>query len=304
MEIKELLEQLGYKLKVYNDYYSCPAVFRGGDNETSLAIYPQKNLCIDFVTGQKFSINKLIGLTLKTESDEEIAKYLKDNEIVLNERSNEVLIPTEKIYSPDVLKKLLPIHDYWIKRGIDLDVLKEFKGGLAGKEGRLRGRYVFGVFDGESKVVGFAGRDVTNKSPAYWKLWGAKSIWKYPLFLNYKELKKNKRVILVEGISDCLSLFTCGIRNVVCLFGVHCSDEILKLLIRYDMEKIYIGTNNDFEKNNVGNKAAIEIKKRLSHFFDGHQIRITLPPKHKDFNRMLVEEGKRSIIDWYDGINK
>ena len=42
---------------------------------------------------------------------------------------------------------------------------------------------------------------------------GDKSMWKYPLFLNYKLLKSEKRVIIVESIGDMLALWTLALKT-------------------------------------------------------------------------------------------
>ena len=49
-------------------------------------------------------------------------------------------------------------------------------------------------------------------------------------FICQEEIKKGKNVILVESIGDALSLIEIGIKNVLVLFGVSMSQEIIKNL--------------------------------------------------------------------------
>ena len=47
-------------------------------------------------------------------------------------------------------------------------------------DGKMKDRYVFPIFDKMDRLIGAAGRDVTNFSSIKWKLIGEKSLWVYP----------------------------------------------------------------------------------------------------------------------------
>ena len=76
--VAEILENLGYKLKKHPNYFQTSALYRSGDNPSSVVIYPHDNLVIDYALGEKFSIEALIGKTLKLEDYNKIEDWLKE----------------------------------------------------------------------------------------------------------------------------------------------------------------------------------------------------------------------------------
>lgn len=299
--VKEILESLGYQLNNHNHYYTTRAEYRSGENPGSLGIYPRNNLVIDFVTGQKFSIKKLIALTLKLESEEDVKIWLNKKQFVLPKFeivNPEIKMP--KTYPTEWLNDLLEIHDYWNVRGISSETLKPFRCGLRSKTaGKMVGRYVFTVWNSQNQLVGLAGRDVTNKSKTRWQLMGTKSEWLFPLFLNADIIKKKKEIILLEGIPDVLSCFEAGIKNCICLFGTEMSLKVLNMLIKFDIKKIIITLNND----GPGMEASEKLQNRLLKYFDRRRIQIVLPPgPGKDMNDLLNNGGVDSIHHCIYGI--
>lgn len=295
-----VLQELGYRLKKGTSYYQTTALFRGGDNPTAVTIYPNSNTVIDFVTGEKFNIQGLLQRALNLKDTKEVEEWLHTKNIVIPKITINPRIKMPKIYSPDLLKQLIPVHDYWLDRGIDLDTIQLFKGGLSGNEGSMKHRYIFPVFDGKKQIIGFAGRDIlnseNNKSRPKWMIKGPKNEFKWPLFLNHESIKKHKTVVLLESIGDCLALYSSGIHNVICMFGVECSLSIINLMIRYDLNKIIISTNNDAEGSNAGNEASKKIYNKLSKYFDFGQLFIELPKTGKDWGEVIQQENGKSII--------
>ena len=77
-EIKEILQSLGYKLNDNGRYWRTSAVYRGGDNQTSLHIYKDTGCWRDYVAQTPFlSFEKLIAASLKTNDSNEISKFIK-----------------------------------------------------------------------------------------------------------------------------------------------------------------------------------------------------------------------------------
>lgn len=301
-DISSILIELGYKLKKSNDYYQCKALYRGGDSDTSLAIYPQKNLVIDFVTSEKFSISHLIALTLNLKSDEEVKVWLDNKNYQLPIlKIQEKKLEGEKIFPPEILKNLLQDHSYWQNRGISLEVLKLFNGGI-GLSGRLKDRYIIPIFNGKNQIIGFNARTLID-SPIKYKTIGQKKNFRWPLHINLADIKEKKIVILVEGVGCVFSLFEAGIKNCMCLFGTELSFPQLNTLLKLNLDKIIIATNNDGE-NGPGNEAAQKIYRKLNRYIDSRNLMIALPPG-KDFNIILQEKsGDKLIREWYNLIEK
>jgi hypothetical protein len=82
------------------------------------------------------------------------------------------------------------------------------------------------------------------------------------------------------------------------LFGLSVSKPVTLTLIKSNVDKIIIATNNDMDlETNRGMKAALGIKYKLSKFFSPDSIFVKLPYK-KDFGDMKKQE----IIDWYKSL--
>ena len=287
-------EDLGYPLVNHGNYFSSSAVFREGDNKTALAFYPKENLVLDFVEGTRYTFKSFIAFNLNLNNTEELDKILAERNIIIPKfvKADPKLELTKK-YDISVLNKLIPKHDYFIKRGISEKILLEFRAGLALK-GKLKNRYVFPIFNNKNEIIGFSGRAILDNYEPRWFHYGSKKNWIYPAFLSHSVIKEKREVILVEGIGDILSLFECEIRNCLCLFGVMISAAIIKYLIAVNPKKIIIAVNNDI----AGQEAAEKIKSKLLQFFDSNSIEIRLPIL-KDFNDQLLQN-KESILKWHE----
>jgi hypothetical protein len=289
----EILGEMGYPVQDCGEYIKTQAIYRDGQTIGSVAVYKNKNLVIDFVTGQKYSWEEFIKLCTGDEakSGELIGKTIKAINSV-----PKLIIP--QTFDVNILSQLVPDHSYWLNRGISLNTIQKFKGGVM-MEGKLKNRYTFPVFNQKMEVCGLFGRDLTNKSFNKYKIFGAKSKdFVYPAFLNSKVIQEKKEVILVEGVGCCLSLYECGIENSLVLFGTHLGVGIINYLLKVNPTRIIIATNND--SHNVGQEAAVTINRVLCRYFDRKSIVIDFPPR-KDFNDTLVaENGKEMIYKWYE----
>ena len=294
--VKNILSSHGYPVHESSEYINTAAMWRGGQDSKSVAIYFRDNFCIDFVDGSKFDIKTLISLVTNQKDETELQKYLKNNNIVLSPPSPK--IKQVKIFSDDILKELLPIHDYWIKRGIREKILTEVGGGVYNNKGILKNKYVFPIFNSKKQVVGLAGRDISGNNGEYkWILRGQKANWCYNAFINSKDIRDKKSVFLLESIGDYLTFLECGIRNCMVMFGTELNLAILNYLLKIGVDKIYISTNDDSKKNMAGNNAADKAYKKLSRYFESRQLKIVLPEKENDWNDLLTKNGKHEIIE-------
>jgi hypothetical protein len=300
--IKEILCELGYSLREENGGWRTNALFRNGSNSTALRIFPTGDW-LDFVQNKKGSFEELIALTLGNKTIEQAKDWLRNK----NYNISDVKPSQPKIKLPKTLSEedqkiedsLLPNYDYWIKRGIDPQVLHDLKSGLCLQKGKMKDRYVFPVYNNKNEVIALNGRDVLifdgNKRPK-WKFLGSKSVV-YPAFCNFLCIKSKKEVYLVESIGDCLALFTCGIKNVLVLFGVEMQLSVLNFLLKHNISKINICLNNDSDNNNVGNLAAQKLYRRLGKYLDLRGVKILECPC-KDWNDLLVIHGEEKIVKY------
>jgi hypothetical protein len=295
--IKEILSNLGYNLKEYSKEYRTRPLYRDSDNENVLVIYKDSGRWVDFKENLTGNLQDLVRITLNLSNNVEAKEWISQKAPNTNTYTvyKKPEIKQVKCYSPEVLLKLVKDHGFWNKRSISNETMEAFEGGIL-QEGRMKGRYVFPIFDKERQLIGVAGRDILNRSEKIcpkWKLVGDKINWKYPLQVNLKILSESKSVILIESIGDMLALWEAGIKNTIVTFGLNLNTGILNTLLILNPSKIYISFNNDSTKNNAGNLAAEKAKEKLLKHFDKHQISIILPTQ-KDFGEMTRQE----IIQW------
>lgn len=287
MEILEILQQIGYKdiLDCGQEYRAKP-IYRDSDNKTSLCIKKITGSWYDFSVNIGGNFNQLIQLSTKGMSEEEIKKHF--GELPFYPIDKYELTHMQK-FDKALLSKLKREHTYWINRGISFDVIDQFDGGIT-FNGRMKGRYVFPIFDDKNNLVGFSGR-LLYDSPelSKWKHLGRKTTWIYPLKWNAAILASTKEVILVESIGDMLALWDSDIKNVIVIFGTKISGKIIEFLLKLDISRIILAFNNEPDNNSIGNNSAKDARVKLLKFFDESQVIISLPDK-KDFGEMSKEQ--------------
>ena len=232
-KIKDILDNLGYKLTDKGKYWQTNAVFRQGDNHTALQIWKDTGVWRDYVTGTDY--NNFRKLLEKHFADKrEINNLLEDKDFRYIEKRSSTAIETlenEKVYDEKLLNNLLPHYKFYNDRGISDSTLYFFKGGLA-TQGKMYQRFVFPIYNYYGQIHGFAGRDMLNKEGRpKWKHVGQKRNWIYPFYLpptstcsvsNFTE--QAKEIILVESVGDALNLHENGILNSMVIFGPLCSN--------------------------------------------------------------------------------
>tara|TARA_Y100001938_G_scaffold151179_1_gene246953 strand:+ start:8245 stop:9279 length:1035 start_codon:yes stop_codon:yes gene_type:complete len=296
-KIEEVLTSLGYKLTDRGSYWQTSAIYRNGDNNTALQIYKDTGVWKDYVEQTPYmTFEKLLKVTLKTNDEEVIGNYIKEEDPFefTNLKSTEK-ITMEKTYPESCLDRLLPHYKFYNDRNISSSTLKLFKGGYA-TEGKMLKRFVFPIYNLDDKIHGFSGRDMTNSSQRpKWKHIGIKSKWIYPHKLSRESIDSEGEVFLVESIGDVLSLFENNHRNVLCTFGLEISPSLISYIVGLNPSKIYISFNNDSKsENNAGLISALKNFIKLQSFFDNEKIFIHLPTKN-DFGEMNFDD----ISDWH-----
>lgn len=291
-EIYSVLTRIGYNLNDYGNSWRTMPLYRASGNNMSISIKKSTGEWFDYSAKIGGSLPYLVKLTLNVSMEE--ARRMFNSTAILTMPIEEV--EQAKIFDKELLLKLNKDYSYWINRGISKETLQIFEGGIAGKVGKMANRYVFPIFDLRDNLVGFSGRYLTktfDKIPK-WKILGDKMNWIYPYKYNNHFIKEKEEVILVESIGDMLSLWESGIKNVLVVFGVEVSSDIINFLIRLNLKKVIIAFNNDEDNGFVGNDSAEKARNQLCSFFDLNQIEIRLPCKN-DFNVMTVQE----IQEWY-----
>lgn len=299
-DIKDILTEFNYPYKDMGNYLNFPALWRGGNDQTSVAYYKDKQIAVDFVDGQKYGLKELVAVIIgdKTRTEE----WFKGNKIPENIEYKEKLKVPE-FFDQELLQDLIQDFGYITdKRGISLETAKTFSCGTCLDSQKLiqklKNRQIFCIYNSQKKLVGFSGRALDDNNKIRHKHLGNKSLWVYPAHLNSKIIKETKEVFLVEGIFDLMRLWDLNIKNVLVLWGTEASFSIVNYLLKINPKTIYICTNNELDSENggVGNEASKKIFGRLKKYFNLNQIKIYLPPA-KDFCEIKDD---KIIKDWYN----
>ncbi len=270
----------------------CPiCALSGGDSgKQHLRIWPSQ--AFRCVKDDSKEHNKAVRAVIYDSADPETLA-----ELSLQVIDPEPKLEVEKVYPEEMLTKLVPDYRYWAGRGISEEVLRRMGGGLAPADERskLSGRFIHPLRNKGDKLIGFAGRLVSEASfGPKWKILGKKTKFVYPHYsILSKELDSKKEIILVEGIGCVLSLASAGIWNTFCLFGLNVSSVLLGLVVSKNLKRVVIATNN--EASGIGNTAAAKIRAQLIVFLGEEKVIVHLPDK-KDFAEMSSE----AIQQWYN----
>lgn len=294
--VREILEELGYRINSTSSSYRCRPLYRDSDNNTSLSINKITGNFIDFPRNISGTFEELIRLTLKFDHLNKAKIWLENKNYKLDDSEQKPILKMNKIFDESEIRYFFPIYDYWNKRGISNEILKLFGGGVAMK-GKMLRRYVFPIRNDEGDIIGFSGRSIANNS-VKWLHNGKTSIRTYPYYINRQYIEETKEIILTESIGNCLALWEAGFKNALVMFGVRISDAMISLLIKVNPNRIIIATDND----GAGNSAANEIYNKLSKFFDINKLQIGTPLDKNDLLAILEDNGVEGIKKWYRGL--
>lgn len=229
-------------------------------DETGVQLRSQERVFIDEKSGVQISKTELLRIHeiaakfyySMIKSSPEAIQYLKSRGL-----SAEIVRDFRLGFAPPGWTSLI---DHCKKFGISVSTL--IAGGLAiDKDNgngydRFRNRVIFSLFDLSGKVIGFAGRGMSEKEqPKYLNspetiLYRKKELL-YGLCMARQAIKENGYVIVVEGYMDYLALFQSGIKNVVAVSGTAFTEEHAHLLKRFTNKIILI-----FDGDAAGQTAA------------------------------------------------
>lgn len=296
-DLKDLLGTIGYDQLVDDGrFWRTNAIYRNGDNKTSLRINKSSGDWKDFVEQRHGTIEDLVKLTLNL-GDVEFKQFCEGNRVDINAlvlKKEKPLITMDKTFDESVIANLLPHYKFYEDKGISKETLKFFRSGLD-HSGSMNQRYVFPIYGQDGKIQGLSGRDMTGKRDAKWKHMGRKANWLYPLWMPKYNLNavgekapaiypcreailKKREVILVESIGDMLALWEYGVYNVLVTFGLDILPKLGSFLMTLDLDRIVIAFNNDFESDiNRGRNGAIKAYIDLMHYVDFAKLNICLP---------------------------
>ena len=286
LDIKSFLQDKGCKIQQSGGEIQIVATWRGGQN-FSVSINPRNGNWFDFVEASGGSFDKLVTLLGGEITDQ---NYSFSN----TDWVDELKLPQK--FDISILNGLIKDYSYWENRAIDKVIFDEFTAGIF-KDGKMAKRHCTVIYGQNKDIVGVSGRALENWMKPKWKHLFKVSDVCFPLYLNKETIKEKQEVILVESLGNLFSLWSAGIKNVICIFGTRLHNKILSNLISLNLKTIIVSLDNDSENHNVGNLAAENVKIKLSNFFDENIIKIILPPDpFNDWNECIQKAGPDSIV--------
>ncbi len=187
---------------------------------------------------------------------------------------------------------------YLLKKGYSQELIHE--AGLVlerkSKDGfydRFRNRVIFPIINTTGNVLGFGGRALDDSLPKYLNSPETPVFNKgsnlFGLNLAKKEAGKDKRIIVVEGYMDVISLQQYDIKNVVASLGTALTKSQGELLKRYS-DEIIIAYDSDV----AGQKATLRGLDVLGEL--GCKVRVVRLIEAKDPDDFIREKGKEAFL--------
>ncbi|XBC44420.1 MAG: DNA primase [Buchnera aphidicola (Schlechtendalia peitan)] len=163
------------------------------------------------------------------------------------------------------------------------------------KYDRLKGRIIFPIRNKHGKIVGFGGRSINSNVPKYINS-PETNIFKkgkilYGLFEILKCNPNPKKLLVVEGYMDVITLFQFNINYSISILGTTITSYQIQLLFRITNTIIYC-----YDGDIAGKIAAWRtLKTTLPYIHDGKHIKFIFLPKNEDPDTILRKEGKKNF---------
>lgn len=260
-----------FSVSADRQYFHCFGCHKGGDVFTFISEIER----ISFKEALEFLAERArIELPISENSEFNKNQYLKDRMYKIN-------AATTIFYHERLYKQLAKIaQDYVKQRKLDNNTLKAFKIGYSGEYNELykhlktqgfkdeeilatglvnkndRGEYIdrfrkrlmFPIMDVSSRVIAFGGRKLENNEKMAKYINSNENLVyskkKHLFALNLAKQSDSKKIILVEGYMDAISLYQRGFNNVVASLGTALTEEQGRLLRKYS-EQVILSYDSD-----------------------------------------------------------
>ncbi len=260
-----------FSVSADRQYFHCFGCHKGGDVFTFVSEIER----ISFRESLEFLAERArISLPTVENSEFNKTQYLKDRMIKINAET--AIFYHERLYKP--LAKIA--QDYVKQRKLDNNTLKAFKIGYSGEYNelykmlkakgfkdeeilatglvnktekgdyidRFRKRLMFPIMDVSGRVIAFGGRKLENNEKMAKYINSNENLVyskkKHLFALNLAKQSDSKKIILVEGYMDAISLYQRGFNNVVASLGTALTEEQGRLLRKYS-EQVILSYDSD-----------------------------------------------------------
>lgn len=157
---------------------------------------------------------------------------------------------------------------------------------------RFRDRLIFPIHDQSAHVIGFGGRLLGPGEPKYLNSAESDIFAKGRVLYNLDKarnaIRREDRVILVEGYFDALRLVDAGIEHVVAPMGTALTEAQAELLGRYTRHVFLL-----YDSDGPGQKATFRAADVL--LAKGHEVRVVTMPEGDDPDTYTRSHGREAV---------
>jgi len=156
-------------------------------------------------------------------------------------------------------------YDYFKLRGLDDEVIRAFNLGWCREDGksshkdflpfidsRFYNKVLFPIYNLHGSLISVSSRSIQKDEKGYIHTAYSKRFHLYGLNVTYPYILSSRKVYIVEGNFDLLTLYKQGIKNVVAMLGSKLSLEQASLLVRF-ADELILASDSD----NAGKKCAL-----------------------------------------------
>jgi DNA primase len=186
------------------------------------------------------------------------------------------------------------LYKYLANKGFEkTDLLKSglvLQGNSGNCHDRFYGRVMFPIFDIRGNVIAFGGRVMDNTTPKYVNSPETPVYHKgrHLYALNFAKNSGEKRLIIVEGYMDVISLHQSGIINTVASLGTALTENQGRLLRKY-AEEIVIS----YDADTAGQSATLRGLDILGYM--GSTVKVLTVPDGKDPDEFIGKNGPDAL---------
>jgi DNA primase len=297
--------------------YVCFVCHEKGDVFT----FVQKRLGLDFVDAVKY-VGAKAGVEVK-----EVSRNQQQGPDP-RERFWEINAAAAEYFSKTLWESELgaPAREYLAKRGLDKATADRFGMGFAPRDpGLLRGhlatlgfddarqieagllhvregetdprprfrnRLMFPIYDPQNRVIAFGGRVIGEGEPKYLNSAESgvfvKGATLYGLNWAKNAIRKDERVLLVEGYFDCLRLMTAGVESVVAPLGTALTEHQAELIRKYTTTVFLL-----YDSDQAGLKATFRAGDILLRL--GFKVHVVTFPEGEDPDTFVAQHGRDKL---------
>ena len=162
---------------------------------------------------------------------------------------------------------------------------------------RFRERVMFPIHDYRGRIVGFGGRIIGDGEPKYLNSPETPLFHKgrevYGLYRGREAIRREQRVLVVEGYMDVVALAQFGIDYTVATLGTATTRDHLERLFRFTPEVVFA-----FDGDRAGRDAAWRaLENVLPIMSSGRQVSFLFLPEGEDPDSLIRKEGAEAFAE-------